>query len=173
MAKKQKQQKPKHIQAFFFFGIFLLGLYIVSVANGMNGVTGAVTAEEIFTNDLLSTYKDTYNEKANGLPDILFTFFGDDVVNIYLTDLDHHLYAVLADNELVELENGQQEDPSFEITTTYDTLVLLQQGDLGVSDAVDQGLISFSSDSFVKEAEISTVLYSIDIYSLFDEAETE
>lgn len=166
MAKKQKQRKPKHIQAFFFFGIFLLGLYILSIANSMNGVTGAVTAEEFFTNDLLTTYKDTYNEKANGLPDILFTFFGDDVVNIYLTDLDYYLYAMLENGELVELESGEQEDPSFEITTTYDTLVLLQQGDLEVSDAVDSGLISFSSDSFVKEAEISTVLYSIDIYSL-------
>ncbi len=173
MAKKQKERKPKHIQAFFFFSIFLLGLYILSVANEMNGFTGAVTAEEIFTNDLLSTYKDTYNEKANGLPDILFTFFGDDVVNIYLTDIDHYLYAMLGSGELIELENGEQEDPSFEITTTYDTLVLLQQGDLEVSDAVDSGLISFSSDSFVKEAEISTVLYSIDIYSLVAGDESE
>ena len=66
-------------------------------------------AEESFTNDLLSTYKDTYNEKANGLPDILFTFFGDDVVNVYLTDLDHHLYAVLSGGELVELEKQMHE----------------------------------------------------------------
>ncbi len=169
----KKQRKPRHIQAFFFFGIFLLGLYIVSVANGMNGITGAVTAEELFTNDLLVTYKDTYNEKASGLPDIVLTFFGNDVVNIYLSDFDHHLYAVLENDELVELENGEQEDPTFEITTTYDTLVLIQQGDLEISDAVDQGLVSFSSDSFVKEAELSIILYSIDIYSLFEDEETE
>ncbi len=173
MVKKQKQRKPKHIQAFFFFGVFLLGLYVLSVANGMTGVTGAVTAEELFTNDLLVTYKDMYNEKASGLPDIVLAFFGEDVVNIYLTDLDHHLYAVLENDELVELENGEQEDPTFEITTSYDTLVLLQQGDLELSDAVDQGLVSFSSDSFVKEAELSVILYSIDIYSLFEEEENE
>lgn len=168
---KESFRKPKHIQAFFFFWIFLLGLYVLTVANSLTGITGAVTAEELFTNDLLVTYKDTYNEKANGLPDILFTFFGDDVVNIYLSDLDHYLYAVLESGELVALESGQQEDPTIEITTTYDTLVLLQQGDLELSDAIDQGLVTFSSDSFVKEAQLSVVLYSIDIYSLFADEE--
>jgi hypothetical protein len=73
----------------------------------------------------------------------------------------------LEDGELVELEPGTQESPTIEIETTYDTLVALQNDEMELSDAIDAGLLTFSSDSFVKEAELAVVLYSIDIYDIF------
>jgi hypothetical protein len=159
--------KARHIQAGFLFFVVISGIFVLSVTNTVRGITGAVTAEEVFSDDLLSFYMDTYNEKASGLPDIVFIFFGEEVINIYVSDLDYNLYALLEDGELVELEPGTQESPTIEIETTYDTLVALQNDEMELSDAIDAGLLTFSSDSFVKEAELAVVLYSIDIYDIF------
>lgn len=161
------EAKARHIQAAFLFFVVVAGIFVLSVANSARGITGAVTAEEVFNNDLLNYYMDAYNEKASGLPDIVFTFFGEEVITIYISDLNHTLYAVLEDGALVELESGTQESPTIEIETTYDTLVSLQNDEMELSDAIDEGLISFSSDSFVKEAQLAIVLYSIDIYDIF------
>ncbi len=159
--------KARHIQAGFLFFVVIAGIFVLSVTNAARGITGAVTAEEVFSDDLLSSYIDTYNEKASGLPDLVFTFFGEEVITIYISDLDHTLYAILEDGALVELESGTQESPTIEIETTYDTLVALQNDEMELSDAIDDGLVTFSSDSFVKEAELAVVLYSIDIYDIF------
>ncbi len=170
---KKKYQKSRPLQPFFFFGVFIIGLYIVGIANiltgvtTMTGITGAVTAEEIFTSDLFAYYIKTYNEKAAGLPDIVFTFFGEEVINIYISDFNYYLFAILKDGELVELSAGQQESPTIEVETTYNTLVQLQNKEIELNDAIDDGLVTFSSDSFVKEAELAVVLYSIDIYNIF------
>lgn len=167
MAKAKPLKKARHLQAIELIAVFLVAIIGLALANHATGITGAVTAEEVFSGDLLSSYKETYNEKRSGLPDLVFTFFGEEVVNIYITDLDYSLYAVLEDGELVELEPGTQESPTIKIETNYETLVNLQAGDISLSDAVDAGLVTFSSDSFVKKTEISVVLYSIDIYDMF------
>ena len=159
--------KARHIQAAFLFFVVVAGLFVLSVVNSARGITGAVTAEEVFSDDLLNSYMDTYNEKASGLPDLVFTFFGEEVINIYVSDLDYTLYALLEDGALVELESGTQESPTIEIETTYETLVALQNDEMELSDAIDDGLVTFSSDSYVKEAELAVVLYSIDIYDIF------
>ncbi len=166
MAQKNAK-KSSHIKTLEIIAAFLVALAGLALANHATGVTGAVTADEIFTDDLLGQYKDTYNAKRDGLPDIVFTFFGEEVINIYISDLDEHLYALLSDGELVDLEKGTQDDPTITVETTYDALVQLQQGDITMKEAIQKGLVSFSSDSFVKEAELSTVLYSIDIYNSF------
>ncbi|MBI5073027.1 hypothetical protein HZA99_04370 [Candidatus Woesearchaeota archaeon] len=167
MAKNKAARKASHIKTLEIIAVFLIAIIGIALANHATGITGAVTADEVLSDDLLSQYKEMYNAKRAGLPDLVFTFFGEEVVNIYISDLDAHLYAVLEKGELVELESGTQENPTLSIETTYDTLVKLQQGDITLPDAVNQGLVSFSSDSFVKEAELSTVLYSIDIYGRF------
>lgn len=167
MAGNKASKKASHIKTLEIIAIFLVAIVGLALANHATGITGAVTVSDVFTDDLLSQYKDTYNAKRVGLPDIVFTFFGEEVVNVYISDLDIHLYAILEKGELVELAKGTQDNPTISIETTYDTLVKLQQGDITPKDAINQGLVSFSSDSFVKEAELSTVLYSIDIYDMF------
>jgi hypothetical protein len=146
---------------------FLVILAAICLANTFTGITGAVTADDYFNNELLTTYKDTFNEKADGLPDVVFTFFGEEVVNIYLTDIEVTLYAVLQDDELVELEEGEQENPTIRIETTYDTVTALQYKEITLQEAIDDELITFSSDSFIKQAELSLVLGAIDIYEVF------
>ncbi len=156
----------QHVKAIMVFLSLLIIFGTVGLANSFIGVTGAVTADDL-NDDLLLTYKETFNEKANGLPDIVFRFFGEEVVNIYLSDIDTTLYAVLQNGELIELNYGEQESPTFTITTTYETVVKLQDRDISLSDAIDEGLVSFSSESFIKKTALSTVLYSIDIYDIF------
>jgi len=163
---RKTRPTSQHMKAIMVFLSLLVILGAIGLANSFTGITGAATVATV-NDELLSTYKNTFNEKAKGLPDIVFTFFGDDVVNIYLTDIDVTLYAVLENDELVELDFGEQESPTFTITTTYNTIVKLQQYDITLSQAIDDGLVSFSSDSFIKKAELSTVLYSIDIYDTF------
>lgn len=156
---------PPHTKVIMLFVAFIVILCTICIANFFTGVTGAVTAE--LDSDLLSVYKETFNEKVQGMPDIVFAFLGEDVVNIYLSDIEVSLYALLKDDQLVELDYGTQENPTFTITTTYDTVVKLQQRDITFEYALDNELISFSSDSFVKRAELIVVLYSIDIYDFF------
>lgn len=167
MPAKKVHRKASHIKTLEIIGVFLVAIVALALANHTTGITGAVTADEVLSNDLLSQYKEMYNAKRSGLPDLVFTFFGDEVVNVYISDLDAHVYAVLKNGELVDLEKGTQDSPTISIQTTYDTLLHLQQGDISIKGAVNQGLVSFSSDSFVKEAELSTVLFSIDIYEYF------
>ncbi|MFA6888376.1 MAG: hypothetical protein WC254_02670 [Candidatus Woesearchaeota archaeon] len=162
----KKKHTAKHVKAFMFFLSVLVILGAIVFANSFTGVTGAVTADDL-NDDVLLTYKEAFNEKANGMPDIVFRIFGEEVINIYLSDIDVTLYAVLQDGELVDLEQGEQESPTMTITTTYDTVVKLQQHDITLSQTIDDGLVSFSSDSYIKEAMLSTVLYSIDIYDMF------
>ncbi len=164
---KKKDSSARHLQFFQMIVVFFVALFALYLANTATNVTGAVTADDVFTEDLISEYKETYNEKASGLPDIVFTFFGEEVVNIYISDLDYHLYAVLEDGALIELEPGTQESPTIEVETTYDTIVALQYGELTLANAIDNGLVTFSSDSFVKKAELSVVLYSVDVYDIF------
>jgi hypothetical protein len=158
---------PKHTKSIMLVASFLVILAAICLANTFTGITGAVTADDYFNNELLTTYKDTFNEKADGLPDVVFTFFGEEVVNIYLTDIEVTLYAVLQDDELVELEEGEQENPTIRIETTYDTVTALQYKEITLQEAIDDELITFSSDSFIKQAELSLVLGAIDIYEVF------
>lgn len=167
MAKNKRAKKASYIKTIEIIAVFIIAIVGLALANHATGITGASTIDDVFADDLLSQYKDIYNAKRAGLPDIVFTFFGEEVVNVYISDVEIHLYAVLEKGELVELAKGTQDSPTITIETTYDTLVKLQQGDITAKNAISQGLVSFSSDSFVKEAELSTVLYSIDIYDMF------
>lgn len=160
---KLASKHAKAVMVFFSFFVIIGG---VCLANSFTGITGTATADEL-NDDLLVTYKQTFNEKANGLPDIVFRSFDEEVVNIYLSDIGITLYAVLHNGELIELNYGEQESPTFTITTTYETVVKLQFRDISLSDAIDEGLVSFSSDGFIKKTALSTVLFSIDIYDIF------
>ncbi len=163
---KKHKHTPRHTKAVMFGVTILVAFTAVFLADTFTGITGAATAEDI-NEELLLTYRNTFNEKADGMPDIVFTFLGEGVVNIYLSDADVQLYALFKNSELVELEHGTQENPTIAITTTYDTIAKIQQKEITLDDAIDNSLVSFSSSSFVKEAELALVLYSIDVYEFF------
>ncbi len=162
----KKKQTPRHTKVIMLFITLGVILGAVCLANFFTGVTGAVTADTL-NDEVLTAYTTVFNEKAKGMPDIVLVFLGEEVVNIYLSDVDVSLYALLKDDQLIELERGTQEDPTITITTTYDTVVKLQQKDFTLDYALDNGLVSFSSPSFVKKVELAVVLYSIDIYDMF------
>ncbi|PIN85142.1 MAG: hypothetical protein COV47_03770 [Candidatus Diapherotrites archaeon CG11_big_fil_rev_8_21_14_0_20_37_9] len=106
---------------------------------------------------------DEINENLEGVPDQLFSFFGSDKINIYVTYTDgsvHDYWALTQDNLLVELHQGTKEDATIEIRInekTVDRLFLSKKPFSEFLTAMNSGEIKYKGLNFEGKVKETTV----------------
>lgn len=161
---RRKERTARHVQVYAL--LLLLGTAFIAIALGVSyaGNTGAGTSEA--TAALVAPFQKAFAAKKAGLPDVVFTALGDDLVQVFVSDKETYFYGVIKKGTLVLLEEGAVQNPTAKVFLSSQTLTALQYGGITLSTAIREGKITLSSSSSVDSDHLLLVLESIDLSTL-------
>lgn len=157
----QKKLTARHVQVSMLLLLLVTVLVGISLGVSYTGNTGAATTEVAAA--LVAPFQKTYAAKKAGLPDVVFTALGDEVIQVFVFDKEKYFYRVIEKGKLVLLEEGRVDNPTITVSLSSATLTALQYKEITLTTALQQGKVSLSSPKSIKPDNILLVLESIDI----------